>query len=47
MLITKAMKHPENYSQEDINYAFATLRHIKIEKIQKAEKEVAQRVDNS
>ena len=47
LLITKAMKHPENYTQEEINYAFATLRHIKIEKIQQTQKEVAQRVDKS
>ena len=41
------MKHPENYTQEEINYAFATLRHIEIEKIQQTQKEVAQRVDKS
>ena len=35
LLITQPMKHLWDYSQEDINYAFATLRHIKIEKIQK------------
>ena len=43
-LITNAMKHPENYTQEEINYAFATLRHIKAEK---AQKQLAQGVDKS
>ncbi len=46
-MITKAMKHPENYTQEEINYAFATLRHIKVEKIKETQNEVAHRVDKS
>ena len=43
-LITNAMKHPENYTQEEINYAFATLRHIKAVKSQE---QLAQGVDKS
>tara|TARA_B100000927_G_scaffold10_1_gene23 strand:+ start:5102 stop:5218 length:117 start_codon:yes stop_codon:yes gene_type:complete len=38
------MKHPEQYTQEEINFAFATLRHIKA---QKAQKKLAQGVDKS